>query len=104
MPNWDHRPPRPFGPKYVIATERESGQAIHLFHYGPYFSANTVFRKGSVQYWSKGRWGHYSNEDHNWVYNQTKYWESSPFHKDMREIIANSPEEAMDEYNKTRPN
>lgn len=101
MPNWDYKPPKPLENRYIVCTERESNKALIVHIERPNFTPSTSYRKGSYSYYKYGRWSHWSED----YWRAVREWENSPFHKDIREIMAKTEEEALNEYsNKTRNN
>lgn len=78
-----------------MAVCRETGEPRV---WGPYchtFEGNSAFRKRSRDWYACGHW---SNIDAIW--GPRRALESSPFYMNIKTVIANTKEEAIDEFSK----
>ncbi len=91
--NWEHRPPKPKNNRYIIGRDRESDRVLMLLEKEPSFETATYYRKGSFNYYKNGHWTFWNNNQ----YYKEKAIEASPFIKDIREIEAETQEEAINE-------
>ncbi len=98
--NWEHKPPKPKNNKYIIGRDRESDKILVLLEKEPQFEPANYYRKGSYNYYRKGHWTYWSK----YHYDNEKAIEASPFLKDIREVEAETHEEAINEYSRTKVN